>query len=59
MARDIVFGARQLRRQPAFAVTAIASLALGIGLTTTLFHCTPSSTMLPSSSVPGMRLANG
>ena len=37
MVRDIVFGARQLRRQPAFAVTAIASLALGIGLTTTLF----------------------
>ena len=37
MLRDIAFGARQLRRQPAFAATAIASLALGIGLTTTLF----------------------
>ena len=37
MLRDIAFGARQLRRQPAFAAAAIASLALGIGLTTTLF----------------------
>ena len=37
MLRDIAFGARQLRRQPAFALAAIASLALGIGLTTTLF----------------------
>jgi predicted permease len=37
MLRDIGFGARQLRRQPAFAAAAIASLALGIGLTTTLF----------------------
>ena len=37
MIRDILFGARQLRRQPAFAAAAIASLALGIGLTTTLF----------------------
>ena len=37
MLRDFAFGARQLRRQPAFAAAAIASLALGIGLTTTLF----------------------
>jgi hypothetical protein len=37
MVRDIVYGTRQLRRQPAFAAAAIASLALGIGLTTTLF----------------------
>ena len=37
MLRDIAFGVRQLRRQPAFAAAAIGSLALGIGLTTTLF----------------------
>jgi putative ABC transport system permease protein len=37
MLRDIAFGARQMRRQPSFAAAAIASLALGIGLTTTLF----------------------
>jgi hypothetical protein len=37
MVRDVIFGARQLRRQAAFAAAAIASLALGIGLTTTLF----------------------
>ena len=37
MLRDIAFGVRQLQRQPAFAAAAIGSLALGIGLTTTLF----------------------
>lgn len=35
--QDLRVGARQLLRRPAFAVTAIGSLALGIGITTTLF----------------------
>ena len=35
--RDLAHGTRQLRRQPGFAVAAIVSLALGIGLNTTLF----------------------
>ena len=35
--RDLRFGIRQLIRQPTFSIAAIGSLALGIGLTTTLF----------------------
>ncbi len=35
--QDLRVGARQLVRRPGFALTAIGSLALGIGVTTTLF----------------------
>ncbi len=35
--RDLAYAVRQLRRNPAFAVTAVLSLALGIGLTTSIF----------------------
>jgi predicted permease len=35
--RDIRHGVRQLARQPGFTAAAVASLALGIGLNTTLF----------------------
>jgi predicted permease len=35
--QDIRFGVRQLRRNPAFAWTAIITLALGIGATTAIF----------------------
>jgi putative ABC transport system permease protein len=35
--RDLKLGARQLLRRPGFATLAVASLALGIGLNTTLF----------------------
>jgi macrolide transport system ATP-binding/permease protein len=35
--RDLRIGVRQLARRPGFAVSALSSLALGIGLTTTLF----------------------
>ena len=36
-ARDVAFALRTLRRNPAFAITAIATLALGIGATTAIF----------------------
>ena len=35
--RDAVYGARTLRREPVFAVTALITLALGIATTTTVF----------------------
>jgi putative ABC transport system permease protein len=35
--RDAVYGARALRREPAFAVTALLTLTLGIATTTTVF----------------------
>src|SRR5688572_19922604 len=35
--RDVAFAARTLRKNPAFAITAIATLALGIGATTAIF----------------------
>ena len=34
---DLVFAARMLRKKPAFAITAIATLALGIGSTAAIF----------------------
>jgi predicted permease len=35
--RDVLFAFRSLRRQPAFAVTAILTIALGIGATSAIF----------------------
>ena len=35
--RDVVFAFRSLRRQPAFAITAVLTIALGIGATTAIF----------------------
>src|SRR6202035_401829 len=44
LAADLRYAARSLRRNPAFAITAIACLALGIGVNTTIFSL--SSEML-------------
>ena len=35
--RDVTFALRSLKRQPAFAVTAVLTIALGIGATTAIF----------------------
>lgn len=37
LVQDLVFTSRYLRKHPAFALTAILSLALGIGATTAVF----------------------
>src|SRR5450755_797899 len=37
MVRDLRFGLRQLRRSPGFAITAILTLALGLGANTAVF----------------------
>ena len=35
--RDVLFAFRSLRRQPAFAITAVLTIALGIGATAAIF----------------------
>src|SRR5690349_560863 len=35
--RDVMFAFRSLRRQPSFAITAVLTIALGIGATTAIF----------------------
>ena len=47
--RDVAFAARTLRKNPAFAITAITTLALGIGATTALFSVA-NAVLLPSTS---------
>jgi putative ABC transport system permease protein len=53
--RDIRYAVRQLRKTPAFTLTAIVTLALGIGANSTIFSWM-SSTLL--SPIPGAHPAN-
>ena len=47
VARDARFALRQLRKQPGFAITAIVSLALGIGANTAIFQLLTALSLRP------------
>jgi predicted permease len=53
--RDARYAIRQLRKTPAFALTAIITLALGIGANSTIFSWINSTLFSP---IPGAHLAN-
>ena len=50
--KDVAFGVRLLRRAPLFALTAVVSLAVGIGATTTIF------TLVNALMLRDLRVAN-
>ncbi|MGW8266196.1 MAG: ADOP family duplicated permease [Longimicrobiales bacterium] len=54
--RDIRFGLRNLRKRPVFALAAILTLSLGIGMTTTMFTLVDSVLLspLPGSNTRGL-----
>jgi putative ABC transport system permease protein len=55
--RDIALGARSLARQPAFAIAAVISLALGIGANTLIFSLLDSTLLKPMALADPDRLA--
>ena len=59
LVRDLLFSLRALRRNPGFALTAMLSLAIGIGAVTAIFTLVTSLLLrpLPGVTAPG-RLVN-
>ncbi|HEX4945694.1 MAG TPA: ABC transporter permease [Blastocatellia bacterium] len=54
--QDVRFGARMLRKQPGFALTAILTLALGIGATTAIFSVVYAVVLRPLPFADSERL---
>ena len=54
---DLKFAARQLRRQPAFSLTAILTLALGLGANTAIFSALHALNWRPLPYPDAHRLA--
>jgi putative ABC transport system permease protein len=55
--RDLAFGARTLRKNPVFALTAIITLALGIGASTAIFSVVNAVLLRPLPYADADRLA--
>jgi putative ABC transport system permease protein len=56
LARDVRYGLRQIRRNPAFSGIAIATLALGIGVNTAMFSAVDAVLIRPLPYVDAGRL---
>src|SRR5215467_6767189 len=57
LSRDLALGARTLRKSPAFALTAIVTLALGIGASTAIFSVVNAVLLRPLPYGDADRLA--
>ena len=57
LVRDLAFGARTLRKNPVFALTAIVTLALGIGASTAIFSVVNAVLLRPLPYADADRLA--
>ena len=54
--RDVTFALRSLKRQPAFAITAVLTIALGIGATSAIFSVVNAVLLRPLPYTDAARL---